>query len=93
MALLALDGLIIDSNETSSKSYGPSTASAVLRFKTKRSIINYGYQTRPDNIVGKMTIAALDKELLSKQGSPFGGHQVYCGNDRTGGARARHQVV
>jgi hypothetical protein len=44
--------------------YGPSTADAVLTYKTTRNIVNRSYQTQADNIVGKMTIAAMDKELL-----------------------------
>lgn len=44
--------------------YGPKTAAAVLAYKQARNIINRRYQTQADNIVGKMTIAALDRELL-----------------------------
>ena len=43
--------------------YGPATAAAVLAYKRDRKIINFKYQTQPDNIVGKMTMAALDREL------------------------------
>ena len=63
-ALMMLDGAKIEQQEMLSNKYGPSTASAVLAYKTKRHIINPAYQTRPDNIVGKMTIAALDREML-----------------------------
>jgi hypothetical protein len=35
----------------------------VLAFKRRRKIINFSYQTQEDNIVGKMTIAALDREM------------------------------
>jgi hypothetical protein len=63
MALFAIDSLKIDRQELLSKTYGQSTASAVLAFKAKRKIINYAYQNKPDNIVGKMTIAALDREM------------------------------
>ncbi|WP_413990107.1 peptidoglycan-binding domain-containing protein [Labrys okinawensis] len=63
MALLALDWLRIDDGEIRSQTYGSSTAAAVLSFKSKRGIINYSYQRTADNIVGKMTIAALDKEM------------------------------
>lgn len=45
--------------------YGPKTAAAVLAYKRARNIINFRYQTQADNIVGKMTIAALDGELLA----------------------------
>lgn len=64
-ALCTLDGLRIDPSELSAKRYGPSTAAAVLAFKRKRNIINRSYQTQADNIVGKMTIAALDMEMLA----------------------------
>ena len=63
MALLAIDSLKIERQELLSKTYGQSTATAVLAFKTKRKIINHSYQNKPDNIVGKMTIAALDREM------------------------------
>jgi hypothetical protein len=49
------------------KRYGPSTAAAVLKFKQKRNIVNRAYQTQADNIVGKMTIAALDNEMLQRE--------------------------
>jgi peptidoglycan hydrolase-like protein with peptidoglycan-binding domain len=49
----------------SAQIYGPSTAAAVLAFKRKRKIINTGYQTSEDDIVGKMTITALDNELAA----------------------------
>jgi peptidoglycan hydrolase-like protein with peptidoglycan-binding domain len=45
--------------------YGPGTAAAVLAFKRARDIVNRSYQTQADNIVGKMTLAALDRELLA----------------------------
>jgi hypothetical protein len=64
MALFALDSLKIDRQELLSKIYGQSTAAAVLAFKSKRKIINFSYQNKPDNIVGKMTIAALDREMF-----------------------------
>jgi hypothetical protein len=70
-ALIQLDSARIDSSELVTQRYGSSTAAAVLAFKTKRNIINRNYQTKPDNIVGKMTIAALDAELL--RGEPPSG--------------------
>ncbi|MGI8989211.1 MAG: hypothetical protein ACR2I2_06465 [Bryobacteraceae bacterium] len=66
-ALMQIDGLPIDSHEILDKRYGSSTASAVLRYKTKRKIINRSYQTQADNIVGKMTIASLDEEMLRRE--------------------------
>jgi peptidoglycan hydrolase-like protein with peptidoglycan-binding domain len=47
--------------------YGPATASAVLAYKQKRNIVNRSYQSQADNIVGKMTMASLDKEMLEKE--------------------------
>lgn len=65
-ALTALDGLDISSTELAARRYGSSTANAVLKFKAKRRIINFGYQTQADNIVGKMTIKAMDQELARR---------------------------
>lgn len=64
-ALLILDKVQVDPAEIKSKTYGPSTAAAVLAYKTKRAIINPAYQSKPDNIVGKMTIARMDAELAA----------------------------
>lgn len=66
-ALTLLQASKIDDEECIAKRYGESTASAVLAYKTKRAIINRSYQTKADNIVGKMTIAALDKEMLQME--------------------------
>ena len=63
LALIQLDGAAI----TRDSIYGPATAAAVLAYKQKRNIVNTSYQTEADNIVGKMTIAALDKEMLAKE--------------------------
>ncbi|MBV8967659.1 MAG: hypothetical protein JO331_01175 [Verrucomicrobia bacterium] len=63
-ALTLLGEPNIAASEIATKTYGPSTAAAVLAYKTKRNIINRSYQVQADNIVGKMTISALDKELL-----------------------------
>lgn len=66
-ALILLDDLVIDSSEIMRKEYGPSTTGAVLAFKRARNIINYSYETQVDNIVGKMTIAAMDIELVQAE--------------------------
>jgi|APLak6261659120_1056016.scaffolds.fasta_scaffold01413_1 hypothetical protein len=50
--------------------YGPATANAVLNYKKKRNVINYSYQTSPDNIVGKMTMAKLDEEMQAHETKP-----------------------
>ena len=62
-ALFALDSSAIDAGEVRLQTYGPSTARAVLAYKTKRNIVNTAYQRTPDNIVGKMTIARLDQDM------------------------------
>jgi peptidoglycan hydrolase-like protein with peptidoglycan-binding domain len=64
-ALVALEDAAIDVGELRQGRYGPSTAAAVLAFKKRRQIINRSYQSQADNIVGKMTIAALDREMLA----------------------------
>lgn len=69
-ALDALGDEIISASEMSSKTYGPSTASAVLAYKKKRNVVNASYQTQADNIVGKMTIASLDKDMLTVEKPP-----------------------
>jgi hypothetical protein len=63
-ALIIVDNAQIDKAELREQRYGDSTAAAVLAYKQARKIINFSYQTQADNIVGKMTIAALDKEVL-----------------------------
>ena len=63
-ALAILDDAAIAKAELDCALYGPSTAAAVLAYKEKRNIVNRSYQTKADDIVGKMTVAALDKELL-----------------------------
>jgi peptidoglycan hydrolase-like protein with peptidoglycan-binding domain len=62
-ALFILDTLMINGTEIYNRYYGPSTATAVLSYKKKRRIINYSYEKTEDNIVGKMTIASLDREM------------------------------
>src|SRR4051795_614504 len=78
VALEDLDGAVIAPTEVASSFYGPSTAGAVLAFKQKRAIINRAYQTAADNIVGKMTIADLDKEMVAKQVPPAPGISLVC---------------
>lgn len=62
--LVRLGERSIKGREYADALYGPTTAAAVLRFKTQRRIINFSYQSTPDDIVGKMTISALDNEAL-----------------------------
>lgn len=68
LGLIQLDGAAIDPDGK----YGPATAAAVLAYKQKRNIINPTYQTQADNIVGKMTITALDKEMSANEGPADG---------------------
>ena len=67
-ALNILDG----ANLSEDGVYGPATAAAVLRYKRKRDIINRSYQTQADDIVGIMTMAALDREMSEKEGPAEG---------------------
>ncbi len=69
-ALFLVDGLSVDPAELRNARYGKSTAAAVLAYKTRRNIINPAYQRTPDNIVGKMTIAALDRDVLARELKP-----------------------
>ena len=62
-AIIELDGADLKRDEI----YGPATAAAVLSYKQKRNIINKAYQTKPDNIVGKLTIASLDREMFARE--------------------------
>lgn len=43
----------------------------MLRYKQQRNVINTSYQTRADNIVGKMTIQSLDAEMVAREGQHF----------------------
>jgi hypothetical protein len=67
-ALTVIENANINLDELQDGRYGPTTAAAVLAYKRKRQIINHSYQTQADNIVGKMTIAALDREMLVIEG-------------------------
>ncbi|WP_454817669.1 hypothetical protein [Labrys neptuniae] len=66
-ALVAIDAARIDEGEISERLYGDTTAAAVLSYKRAREIVNYTYQRTADNIVGKMTIVRLDKDMLDLQ--------------------------
>lgn len=70
-ALFMLDGRGIAYAELEAKHYGPSTAAAVLAYKRARNIINYSYETQADDIVGKMTIASLDRGMLLREQTHF----------------------
>lgn len=62
-ALVILDGARIAQKEMNQALYGPTTANSVRNYKRRRKIINPAYQTKADNIVGKMTIAQLDSDM------------------------------
>lgn len=88
LALMLLDDAEIASDELADDLYGPSTAAAVLAYKRRRRIVNTRYQTTPDNIVGRMTMASLDNEMFGRQVS-----LKRCGCTYTpasGGARKEH---
>jgi hypothetical protein len=71
-ALWALSGSRIPADEQARQLYGRSTAEAVLNYKRKHRIINYSYQTVPDNIVGRMTIQSLDAGMVEYERQKFG---------------------
>src|SRR5262249_8262773 len=62
--------LLDDAGLVTDGSYGIRTASAVLAYKRKRNIINRSFQQSADNIVGKMTMAALDDEMAASEQRP-----------------------
>jgi hypothetical protein len=76
-ALVILDDADIAIGEWLAMIYGPSTTKAVLAYKQKRKIINRAYQQTADNIVGKMTITQMDKDMLVAQASAgFGAREA-----------------
>jgi hypothetical protein len=87
-ALILLDRSDIARSELQLKTYGPTTAAAVLAYKTKRDIVNRSYQTTADNIVGKMTIARLDLELRAADMMFTPDHRE-CGGAGGGGGGGR----
>ncbi len=65
-ALILLD----DAGSEPDGVFGAATAEAVLSYKQKRNIINRSYQQTADDIVGRMTMASLDRELVEKKNEP-----------------------
>jgi peptidoglycan hydrolase-like protein with peptidoglycan-binding domain len=63
-ALNLIQGLLLAEDGV----YGAGTAAAVLEYKQQRNIVNTTYQTEADNIVGIMTMAALDADMLAQEG-------------------------
>jgi len=73
-ALVTLGAGAISAAEITSSTYGLTTAQTVLSFKgPPRNIINRTYQNAPDNIVGKRTIEALDREFFDFENQPPAG--------------------
>ena len=81
-ALFLLDCASVASSELQSQTFGPSTAAAVLRYKRSRNIINRVYPTHSDSIVGRATLAAIDREVAAIElhvvSSPEMAHNVAC---------------
>ncbi len=80
-ALILLEAVDISIAERGAQLYGASTAAAVLAYKVRRRIINRTYQSQADNIVGKMTMAALDREMLQMESA--GRDRNACAGVRT----------
>lgn len=60
IALIRLAGAQLEADGQ----FGPRTEAAVLAFKRQRNIVNRSYQSQADAIVGKITMAVLDKEMV-----------------------------
>jgi len=84
-ALMMIDRVVVTADEVEGMRYGPSTAAAVLAYKRKRRIINRSYQTQADDIVGKMTIRALDEDMRVAEGPV---RQCPCGDPVLGRDRS-----
>jgi hypothetical protein len=67
LAVMAVEPVSISKDELNSQHYGKTTQDAVLKYKTRRNIVNATYQKNADAIVGKMTIKALDDELVKRE--------------------------
>jgi hypothetical protein len=66
-AVMLLENASINKSEINANTYRKSTAAVVFQFKRKRHIINWSYQRKEDDIVGKMTIkATMDDELVRR---------------------------
>ena len=55
----------ISRGEIAARTYGKTTAAAVLSYKTTHGIVNPTYQSAPDSIVGKITIFHIDASLAA----------------------------
>ena len=101
-ALILLDDAQISAHDLRVRRYGRSTAQAALAYKTKRQIINTSYETQADDIVGIMTMAALDAEMVKARIAPCSqlrlrrsGPRTHCSRlgDAQRGQRARNAGV
>ncbi|WP_395664902.1 hypothetical protein [Methylocella sp.] len=68
-ALVTLGAGFIGGGELGPMRYGLATARTVVAFKAKRGILQ-PWQSVPDDIVGKKTIAALDAEIAALENRP-----------------------
>lgn len=69
-ALMQLfDEANIERAELSDAKYGETTEKTVKAYKSRKGkeVINHTYQQSPDSIVGKMTMAKIDGELVEKE--------------------------
>jgi len=62
-ALIELDEATLSQDSI----YGPATAAAVKAYKQARNLVDRRRQSQADDIVGIMTMAALDSEMLAKE--------------------------
>lgn len=69
-ALITLGAGVISQDEIVGMTYGPTTAKTVLAFKGPPRNIMRSDQSAPDSIVGKLTIAALDREYFDFENLP-----------------------
>lgn len=85
-------GPSISAEEKKAMSYGPTTAKAVLYYKTNHTppIINSSYQRVPDNIVGQMTIMALDADLF---GTPLPNRDAVADRAHDASRKALRQAL
>jgi hypothetical protein len=68
-ALFSVDDAVINKSELTAKFFGETTENAVLDYKRKRNIVNTTYEKDVDPIVGVMTMASLDKEMVKFEAS------------------------
>lgn len=77
LALMMLGWRDYTPQEIKDQLYGPATAKEILRIKTEHGIVARNRQNHADNIVGKMTISFLDRNITSLE--RIGNIQPYLG--------------